>query len=221
MYCLLFLTYLPMDCPLCQHRTHDYLTPKNDPRHYYRCHRCYLIYTDPQCYLAPTDEKERYLQHQNGVQHPGYVAFLERIIIPALPYLTNTMQGLDYGCGHTPTLSVLLARQGITCYNYDPVFGIDHPFSTYDFIFATECLEHFWHPSVEWQRITGLLKPGGMLGIMTEQWTSLPAFDRWYYKRDPTHVGFYHANTFDYISQHYGYSIHYREQNRCVILKKR
>ena len=31
---------------------------------------------------------------------------------------------------------------------------------------------------------------------MTEQWTDLSRFGRWYYTRDETHVFFYHHETF-------------------------
>ena len=75
----------------------------------------------------------------------------------------------------------LVRRRRIACDDYDPLFA-DHPFRPpYDFIFATECLEHFHNPESEIRRISSLLKPGGLLGTMTERWTTLEQFPNWYY----------------------------------------
>lgn len=210
-----------MECILCKSENTQLLDIKNDPRYYFYCEECSLIFTDPYFHLEPESERKRYLEHDNGLHQQGYVKFLERIIKPSLQYLTPRMKGLDYGCGPEPTLSKLLAQRGIRCYDYDPFFDFDHPLEVYDFIFVTECLEHFYHPLVEWQNLSELIKIDGILGIMTEQWESLEAFQNWYYKRDLTHVCFYHQKTFEYISHQFGYDILYRDRNRSLILKKK
>lgn len=210
-----------MNCILCTSKHTELLEVKKDPRTYFLCHGCFLIFADSTHYLSPSQERERYLEHDNGLHQAGYVHFLQRIIQPSLEYITPAMQGLDYGCGPVPTLSKLLAQQGIQCYDYDPLFGFDHPLESYDFVFATECLEHFHQPAVEWQQISGLLREEGVLGIMTEQWETLEAFQTWYYKRDLTHVCFYHARTFEYVSTYFGFALLYRDRNRSIILKKK
>jgi SAM-dependent methyltransferase len=130
------------------------------------------------------------------------------------------MRGLDYGCGPQPTLSKILARFDLVCYDYDPLFDFEHPYREYDFIFATECFEHFHLPGKEFNKIDGLLKPSGHLGIMTERWESLDRFDYWYYKNDPTHVSFFHDKTFSYISKEFGYKIKSADRNRVMVLQK-
>lgn len=192
----------------------------SDTRFYYACLECDLIFTDTTFHLSPEEEIARYSEHNNGIEHAGYVEFLNRVIQPALPFLTTDMTGLDYGCGPAPTLSKLLQREGIACFDYDPLFGFNHPHKQYDFIFATECFEHFFYPGMEFREINALLKPGGYLAVMTEQWESLDRFKSWYYKRDQTHVSFFHRNTFHYLCKTFGYSILYQDRNRVIVLQK-
>jgi 2-polyprenyl-3-methyl-5-hydroxy-6-metoxy-1,4-benzoquinol methylase len=148
------------------------------------------------------------------------VEFLQRIIQPARAYLTPTMRGLDYGCGPGPTLSVLLKREGIPCHNYDPIFFSEDPQGPFDFIFATECFEHFHCPATELSRLTPLLSPQGYLFVMTELWHQQIDFRSWYYASDPTHVSFYHLNSFDYICRQFGFNILAHYDARVLLLQK-
>lgn len=167
-----------------------------------------------------TAEIERYKAHQNGPQDAGYVQFLNQAITPALPYLKISMRGLDYGCGPVPTLSGLLKSHDLHCENYDPYFYPEFPEGHFDFIFATEVVEHFFHPAQELQRISVLLKPGGILTIMTEPWVTLEGFSEWHYAKDMTHVCFYHAKTVAYICTRYGFEKLNHDSPRVSVLKK-
>jgi len=189
-----------------------------DRRRYYLCDNCSLIFVDPEHHLSPEQEKAFYLNHENNIENAGYIDFLNRIVQPMLSFLTRGMRGLDYGCGPGPTLSLLLNQKGMRCDDYDPLFTDCALRTPYDFVFATECFEHFHRPGVELQRIGSLLKPRGWLGIMTERWTTPEEFANWYYTRDPTHVCFYHVNTLDYICKQYGYSSVWMDQSRVAIL---
>lgn len=208
------------NCLLCRGVELQTLSPKNDERHYYLCHACKLIAVDPIYYLSEEDEKKRYQSHNNGIDEPGYVSFLNRIVEPALSYINKSMKGLDFGCGPAPTLSKLVNSHGITCDDYDPLFHFNTPLNKYDFIFATECFEHFFEPKKELKKIKSLLKPGGYLFVMTERYDNIERFHNWYYKRDPTHVIFFHQDTFHFIENEYGFKIMYNDKNRVIILKK-
>jgi 2-polyprenyl-3-methyl-5-hydroxy-6-metoxy-1,4-benzoquinol methylase len=70
----------------------------------------------------------------------------------------------------------------------------------YDFITATEVLEHLHHPRQELDRLWTLLKPGGYLGIMTQLVKDQKTFSHWYYKNDPTHVCFFSRSTFQWLA---------------------
>lgn len=208
-----------MQCPLCLiRRTTD--VHGADERRYHLCGNCSLIFADPQHHLSLMAEKAYYATHENSIDNPGYVRFLNRIVRPMLPCLDSDMRGLDYGCGPGPTLSLLMGRHGIACDDYDPLFA-DRPLRPpYDFVISTECFEHFHRPSRELRRILSLLRPGGLLGIMTERWTTPEAFADWYYTRDPTHVSFYHANSFEFMCRHFGFTPVWMDASRVAILRR-
>ncbi|MFO7765551.1 MAG: class I SAM-dependent methyltransferase [Pelovirga sp.] len=208
-------------CPLCRCGSSKILTfVTRKKRRYWHCRCCDLVFLDTHALPTPEQEKEIYRFHQNSPAHSGYVDFLQRIIQPALPYLSPTMCGVDYGCGPGPTLSVLLEREGIGCHNYDPFFFPEHPQGPFDFIFATECFEHFHSPATELSRLSSLLQPQGFLFVMTELWHEQIDFRTWYYKSDPTHVSFYHLNSFNYICRQYDFKVLATYDTRVVLLQK-
>ena len=207
-------------CPLCASTapyTHI-IGPKG--RGYQLCQNCQLIFMEREFLPDRSTEKERYQAHRNGPQDDGYVRFLNQAITPARPFLNSSMRGLDYGCGPVPTLSGLLQMQGLQCENYDPFFFPALPENQFDFIFATEVVEHFFQPGQELQRISELLARGGILTIMTEPWISLQGFSEWHYAKDITHVCFYHAKTIEYICTRYGFEILHKNSPRVTVFRK-
>ncbi len=209
----------PGACPLCLSADAD-ATSGADSRRYYHCRNCELIFVDVRDRISAVDQREHYLTHENGPHQAGYVAFLRRVVDPMLEHLDATMQGLDYGCGPGPAIAAILQQYSIRCTNYDPLFANATLTPPYDYIFATECWEHFEDPRDETRRLHALLRPGGHLGIMTEPWTDLDAFRSWYYTRDPTHVAFYHARTFEYLCTELGFARRPVTDARVVILRK-
>jgi SAM-dependent methyltransferase len=209
-----------MTCTLCGSATLSSIHTHGDRRTYFNCQNCSLIFADPRHHLSQRTERNRYALHKNSIEHAGYVDFLNRVIQPCLPFLTPGIDCLDYGCGPVPTLSKLLHRLNISCFDYDPLFGFDHPKEAYDFIFATECVEHFHYPKRDFLSIDKLLRRCGYLAVMTERWEDLDRFKTWYYKRDPTHVSFFHKNTFAWLCSNLGYEIKYADRNRVMVLRK-
>ena len=208
-----------MNCPLCNIQTENSFSANG--RTYHRCGNCGLVYMDEKDRLDANDEKTRYLYHQNSIDNEGYVQFLNRIIEPAMQYLSVGMSGIDYGCGPNPVLAQLTERNGLKCDYYDPFFFPEiNTGKKYDFVFATECFEHFFSPANELKRICNILNKGGILGIMTEFVTDTTDFDKWYYKNDPTHVCFYGSRSIGYICETYGFNELYNDKQRVIILKK-
>jgi SAM-dependent methyltransferase len=78
---------------------------------------------------------------------------------------------------------------------------------SYDFICATEVVEHLHRPGVELARLWTLLKPGGWLGLMTKLVLDRSAFAGWHYKNDPTHVCFFSERTWQWWAQQQGASL--------------
>jgi len=85
---------------------------------------------------------------------------------------------------------------------YDPFYAPDETvwLRQYDFVTASEVLEHLHRPAAELDRLFGVLKPGGWLGVMTQPWREPDALPTWSYLRDPTHVCFYSRPVFEYIA---------------------
>lgn len=208
-------------CPLCLSKSHTLESVQGpDKREYRRCSNCKLIYTATKHQLSKAQEKKRYELHKNGIENAGYVKFLNKAIEPALPYFNNGMKGLDFGCGPVPTLSKILEKIGFTCDEYDPIFFPEVLKEPYDFIFATECFEHFFLPAKELQQIKQLLTSDGYLIIMTERYNDIPQFKSWYYAKDPTHVSFFHKQSFDFICKKYGFKLLFSDSKSVVILQK-
>jgi SAM-dependent methyltransferase len=206
-------------CPLCSSvGPFQVLTSAIDIP-YYLCDTCALIFMDRVFLPAPEAEKELYQTHENGPQYAGYVAFLDQAIAPTLPYLETGMRGLDYGCGPGPAIQPNLKKEGIHCENYDPFFYPQKPKGCFDFVFATEVVEHFFSPRQEFNQICNLLKTGGIFTIMTETWHDLANFSDWYYAKDFTHVSLYHAHTIDYICEVFGFIPLHRENARVSVLR--
>lgn len=207
-------------CPLCATSgsfTHI-VGPKR--RGYLLCPNCQLIFMARELLPDRATEEARYKAHQNGPQDAGYVSFLNQAITPALPWLNSSMRGLDFGCGPTPTLSGLLKMLGLHCENYDPYFFPDLPGNQFDYIFATEVVEHFYNPGRELRQLSALLKQSGILTIMTEPWLTVEGFADWHYAKDITHVCFYHASTIEYICSHYGFEILNKDTPRVTVFRK-
>jgi hypothetical protein len=196
-------------CPLCQHP--DCLVFCQDKhRQYWRCPVCQLIYADPSALLAAEAEIKIYQQHQNDPADARYRAFLNKLAAPLQQKLAhNSLQGLDFGCGPGPTLSLMLSEIGHQMAIYDPYFANKPEVlaTHYDFICATEVIEHFYQPAQEWQLWLNLLKPGGWLGLMTKLTDNVAEFSQWHYKNDPTHVSFFSRHTFAYLAERDGFSL--------------
>lgn len=200
------MNLVPRTCPLC----HVSAAPGArvwrgmDGRSYWRCPACQLVFGAVDERVSARVAAEHYRQHENGLENAGYVTFLRRGIDRLLPFLAPGMRGLDFGCGPEPTLARLIGRAGMDCEAYDPLFWPKQPAGAFDFVFATECFEHFEAPRREVAWIVSLMRPGGYLCVMTECWKSERAFSRWYYTRDPTHIVYFHAETFGYLGREFG-----------------
>ncbi|MCC5924953.1 MAG: class I SAM-dependent methyltransferase [Bacteroidetes bacterium] len=212
-----------LTCPLCGKEApewSDHGLMSQDKRAFYLCDRCSLIYCSPVTYLPFDVEQSRYELHENNLEDPHYLSFLSRVLAPVQERLHGGMLALDYGSGPGPTMPVLLESYGISCALYDPIYAPNAPSGQFDLITSTETFEHFQHVSSSLEHIRSLLKPGGLLCIMTEQWTDIKRFSNWYYTRDDTHVCFYHSRTFDWIGNHYGLKLLHNDGKRVVCYQK-
>lgn len=206
-------------CPLCL--TSEGIHFYEDHRTYYRCPTCQLVFVSSEQYLSAQAEKAIYDQHENSPLDPGYRRFLGRLFEPLSQRLTRNSHGLDFGSGPGPTLSVMFTEAGHTMDIYDPFYAPDTtPFKKqYDFITATEVLEHLHHPRRELDQLWSCLKPNGSLGIMTKRVIDQEAFSTWHYKNDPTHVCFYSIETFQWLADHWQATLTVPEKDVVIFQK--
>jgi len=184
------------------------LQQQKTEKKFYYCEQCDSWHLDERDLPSQDEEFHRYNQHQNSPKDQRYRNFLSQLAAPVLEHVTETDRGLDYGCGPSPVLSQLFKERGIQLDYFDPFFYPQPPAKQiYDFITCSEAAEHFHRPASEFERLSSMVKPGGLLAIMTAKLEMETNFASWYYAKDPTHVFFYSDKTFDYIGERFGFKV--------------
>ncbi len=188
-------------CPLCSSSAEDYHQDKS--RAYFQCPNCRLVFVPPGSFLSAEEEKARYDLHQNSPDDTGYRKFLSRMFLPMSSRLAMGSRGLDFGCGPGPTLSIMFEELGHPMAIYDPFYAADETVLEieYDFITATEVVEHLQSPKQSLNRLWRCVKPGGHLGIMSKLVIDQEVFADWHYKNDDTHICFYSEETFVWLAR--------------------
>lgn len=194
----------------------------------FECSHCALVFKNPLKHLNLEEDIKRYSTHQNDKQDSGYIDFLNRLVVPLAEFLPKKFEALDFGCGPGPTLSGLLKEKGevqseILVENYDPIFfkNPDAIKRTYDVVTSTEVVEHFKAPIDDWKLLVSLVKPRGLLAVMTQFISAKIDYEKWWYKNDPTHVVFYTEETFAYLASHFNLDIIFNDKNSVIIFRKK
>lgn len=191
-------------------------------RKYFKCNHCKLVFKNPETFLSIEEEVKRYSTHENTIESEGYVKYLSSILIPLLDTITENSQGLDFGCGPGPTLSLMIEKNGHKCDHFDPAFfpDVEKLKKKYDFVTSTEVFEHFHKPKLEIEKIWSLIKDNGYLGVMTVFYpVNEDDFEKWWYKNDPTHVCFYNQEVFDFLALKLNAKVTYYD-NKSLIMHK-
>jgi 2-polyprenyl-3-methyl-5-hydroxy-6-metoxy-1,4-benzoquinol methylase len=206
-----------MICPLC---SSPLITQKD--AYFYDCDTCKAIVKDEKHYLTAAEEKAHYETHNNDVEDVRYQNFTMPITQYVLDSFLPTHKGLDFGSGTGPVISSMLAKENYDIAQYDPFFDPDQRVlnTTYDYIVSCEVFEHFNHPKLEIDRLTALLKPNGMLLIMTLLYHDTIDFKTWHYRNDPTHIFIFRTETIAYISEEKKLDV-LELTNRFIVLRKR
>jgi len=172
---------------------------------YYHCSMCDLIFKDPAAYQSLDEQKSRYDLHENDEESAGYRAYFQRFLDFVLPHLDEGVkEALDFGCGRSRLLALMLHQAGIVCDAYDPIY---HPNGynkkkRYDLIVSTEVFEHLHQPKESFEMLVASLKEGGYLAIQTQfHPQNKTDFFSWYYPKDPTHIVFFSPQTFQHLAQ--------------------
>ncbi len=197
-----------MNCPLCESPT-TVAVFADKKRSYQLCECCGLVFVPDDFILDPDLEKAEYDKHENSPDDPAYRQFLNRCLEPVLQSMPKKAQGLDFGCGPGPTLSLMAAEQGYSIKNYDPFYAADSSLLKlkYNFITLTEVIEHVREPRTVLSLLDSMLCAGGVIAIMTKRRAEPERFHSWHYKNDPTHIRFYNVESFEWIARHYGWAL--------------
>lgn len=211
-------------CPLCMSADHQLIHVQRDKvvyREFMLCAACGLVFVPSKFHITATAQIDRYRSHNNDPNDPEYRAFLSRLFNEMRPYLVPGATALDYGCGPGPALAAMLREAYLVVSTYDPYFDPDESSLKiqYDFVTCTETVEHFTNPVDDFKVLDSVVKPGGLLGVMTGMLNNLEEFPRWYYHRDPTHICFYTKRTMSWIANRYGWKAVFPRDN-VVLFKK-
>lgn len=209
-----------LPCPVCR-------APSTGPyqqaagRDYRLCGRCQAVFLVPWQHPSAEAERAQYRLHENDPGDPRYRAFLSKLVRPLLEGLAPGSLVLDYGCGPGSALAAMLGDAGHLVRLFDPLFRNDRAVLglRYDAIACSEVVEHFCRPAEEFERLCRLLRPGGVLGIMTGFRCADAVFANWHYRRDPTHLVFYAAATLEYLAAGAGWQCSIPERNVALLRK--
>ena len=189
-------------CPLCHSAKIHTDYHQDARRNFHLCETCHLVFVPSEHFLSADAEKAAYDRHQNSPDDQNYRHFLSRLFIPMHQRLYPGSHGLDFGSGPGPTLSLMFEEVGHTVALYDCFYANDRALlrQSYDFITSSEVVEHLYQPKEELEKLWSILKPGGILGIMTKRVFNQEAFVAWHYKNDLTHVCFFSESTFQWLA---------------------
>lgn len=197
-------------CPLCLGDKVK-LFHKDKKRTYFQCDNCFLVFVPEIFHISSKEEKAEYDLHENNIFDSGYRRFLSRLSDPLLRRLETGKKGLDFGCGPGPALAAMMKEAGHSVDLYDIFYHRDESVfdNKYNFITATEVVEHLRSPQLVFDQLFLMLKSGGFLGIMTKMVKDYEAFSKWHYIHDPTHICFFSRETFKFLAVKYSAEVEF------------
>jgi hypothetical protein len=208
-------------CPLCK-TTNSSKFYKEKFREYFRCLSCDFIFVPKMYHLSDAEEKSRYDTHNNDPNDHRYRNFLSQLLVPLLERIPTKSNGLDFGSGPGPTLSLMLEECGHSVDLYDKFYANDISVfeKKYDFITATEVVEHLSEPMAEISRLIEMLNIQGHLAVMTQILTPQIDFSSWYYKNDPSHIGFFTKKSLSFLASYLNIEVYFISE-RVVFFQKK
>lgn len=206
-------------CKVCNYSTTVISHPKFGD--YFYCCNCEFISKDESNRLNEEEEKLRYSIHNNSIEDKDYVDYLCRFLNRALiPFVGEGKKGLDFGSGPIPVLAQLLEEKfNYRMDTYDYYFSPEKVYigKTYDLVTSTEVVEHLNNPLQYFNLFSKLLKPKGILAIMTQfHKNDKDHFLSWSYIRDRSHISFYTTKTLEYIADKVGLKVIYTDNFKYI-----
>ena len=192
-------------------------------RPFYRCPTCGLSFVPAAWHVTAEAERARYCLHRNSPEDVGYVRFLSVAIEALVRHVprAGAPSVLDYGCGPGPVLAGLLRERGYRVTGYDPFFAPDRSGGiVFDAVVCTEAIEHFRTPAADLERLTDVVRPGGIVVVMTALTDGVADLARWHYALDCTHIALYALRTFEWLGAHWPLSVIETNGRNLVVLRR-
>ncbi|MGM0378878.1 MAG: class I SAM-dependent methyltransferase [Bacillota bacterium] len=210
-------------CKICKSEIIEEVYVDRFDNTYHMCEVCEFVFLDESEIVSIDKEKEVYDQHDNSFESEGYVKMFENFINVAVsPFVKEKKEALEFGCGPGPVLAKMLENRGWNVTKYDPIYyNNEYKDKKYDLITSTEVFEHFKNPLKEFEKLSNLLKKGGILSIMTlMRPKTKKEFIDWWYIRDKTHIAFYSPKTLYLLGKKFGLKMIYNNNERLITYKK-
>lgn len=187
------------------------------------CRDCDMVFVPATQHLTPKRERERYAQHDNTADNPGYVSYLEGVarILDDIP--VDNPSVLDFGCGEEAVLAGILREKGVRCAAYDPLYWIggDALSGEYDVVIACEVIEHLRDLGSELSLLGRLVRSGGYLVIRTQLRPEDPAaVSRWWYAQDLTHINFFSERCMRWVASRIGMHLRSVSVQGTIVLER-
>jgi len=210
-------------CILCNHETQSFRHEKFDVT-YHRCYHCELISKDSKDFVSEDEALKIYNYHNNSIEDPRYVAYFNRFLEDAVfDYAGVGKKAFDFGSGPSPVLAQILERHhGYEVDIYDLFYAPDKVYENqkYDLVTTTEVVEHLEDPLPYFELFVSLLKPDGVLAVMTQFHKNDDAlFLDWHYMRDMSHISFFTPKTMAYIAKKVGLKVVFTDGNLYTTFK--
>lgn len=196
-----------MKCPVCDQQNLSSLSSHERPFHH--CRDCDYIFQNPESRLQRPQEEARYLEHNNDLEDPRYLKYLEK----TWSQVESPKPGafvLDYGCGPARGLEAVLRDSEFRVASYDPIFwprDLEQEFGKVDVLFCSEVIEHIYEPAKIFSQWNQLLKPDGVITLRTGFHPGADNMSDWWYASDETHIGFFNETTFEFIAEKWGWTL--------------
>jgi len=195
-----------MECLICEGRTEEYEDNKLNIKTY-KCSKCQYIFKDPKSFWNLDEQKDRYDLHQNNPDDLGYQKYFQTFIDFVEPKRDKIRNVLDFGSGESTLLADMLSKMSFETISFDPIY---HPSTKYqkqkyDLITSVEVFEHLHDPYEVFTHLISLLDSDGVLAIRTEfAPRTMEEYFKWYYRLDPTHIGFFSSKSIEYLARSHG-----------------
>lgn len=215
---------MQLECKICGAVCHEIAYKKIKSR-YHACTKCEFIFKDESCLISDEQALKIYTNHNNSIHDPVYQAYFREFINTCIEgYISGQIEILDFGSGPEPVLAHLLKKDYAYSVDvYDVFFSPEKVYEgkLYDLITATEVVEHLETPIAYFELFKSLLKPGGLLAVMTQfHHCDVERFEHWHYRRDESHVSFFTPKTMAVIAERTGFEILFIDAHKNVTFRR-